>query len=90
MHSVNYSFLWGGLSNIRNFLLIDSEGNLKDSFARKEHKNVLILYSKVLKAKEQVKSQDKDKKPILGQIKSFKADGRSNSNKKDHSKGTER
>ncbi|HEV5169750.1 TPA: DNA-binding protein, partial [Streptococcus pneumoniae] len=32
------------------------------------------MSSKLLKAKEQVKSQDKDKKSILGQIKSFKTD----------------
>lgn len=32
----------------------------------KEHTNVRILSSKFLKAKEQVKSQDKDKKSILG------------------------
>ena len=56
----------------------------------KEHKNVRILSSKLLKAKEQVKSQDKDKKSILGQIKSFKANNKTKSNKKDHIKGTER
>lgn len=56
----------------------------------KEHKNVRILSSKLLKAKEQVKSQDKDKKSILRQIKSFKTDDKAKSNKKDHSKGTER
>lgn len=56
----------------------------------KEHKNVRILSSKLLKTKEQVKSQDKDKKSILGQIKSFKTDEKTKSNKKDHSKGTER
>ncbi|HGD5916107.1 TPA: DNA-binding protein, partial [Streptococcus agalactiae] len=32
----------------------------------------------------------KDKKSILGQIKSFKTDDKTKSNKKDHSKGTER
>ena len=57
----------------------------------KEHKNVRILSSKLLKSKEQVKkSQDKDKKSILGQIKSFKTDDKTKSNKKYHSKGTER
>ena len=60
---------------------IDNNGN--------EHKSVRILSSKLLKAKEQVK-QDKDKKSILGQIKSFKTDDKSKSNNKDHSKGTER
>ena len=56
----------------------------------KEHKNVRILSSKLLKAKEQLKSQDKDKKSILGQIKSFKIDDKTKSTKKDHSKGAER
>ena len=32
----------------------------------------------------------KDKKSILGQIKSFKTDDKAKSNKKDHSKGAER
>lgn len=57
------------------------EGNIK---------NVCILSSKLLKAKEQVKSQDKDKKSLLGQIKSFKTYEKSKSNKKDHSKGAEK
>ncbi|EPU57572.1 hypothetical protein SAG0302_10270 [Streptococcus agalactiae GB00012] len=35
-------------------------------------------------------SKDKDKKSILGQIKSFKTDDKTKSNKKDHSKGAER
>nr|WP_244359505.1 hypothetical protein [Dolosigranulum pigrum] len=56
----------------------------------KEHKNVRILSSKFLKAKEQVKSQDKSKKSLLGQIKSFKTDDKTKSTKKDYSKGTER
>lgn len=56
----------------------------------KEYKNVRILSSKLLKAKEQVRSQDKDKKSILRQINSFKAEDTLKSNKKDHSKGAER
>ena len=56
----------------------------------KEYKNVRILSSKLLKAKEQVRSQDKDKKSILGQINSFKTEDKLKSNKKDHSKGAER
>ena len=56
----------------------------------KEHKNVRILSSKLLKAKEQLKNQGKDKKSILGQIKSFKTDDKAKSNKKDPSKGVER
>lgn len=56
----------------------------------REHKNVRILSSKLLKAKEQVRSQDKDKKSILGQINSFKTEDKLKSNKKDHSKGAKR
>lgn len=56
----------------------------------REHKNIRILSSKLLKAKEQVRSQDKDKKSILGQINSFKTEDKLKSNKKDHSKGAER
>ena len=56
----------------------------------KEYKNVRILSTKLLKAKEQVRSQDKDKKSILGQINSFKAEDTLKSNKKDYSKGAER
>ena len=48
------------------------------------------MSSKLLKVKEKVKDQDKDKKSILGQIKSFKTDDKAKSNKKEHSKGTER
>ena len=39
----------------------------------KELKNVRILSTKLLKATEQVKSQDKDKKSILGQINDLKS-----------------
>ena len=35
-------------------------------------------------------SKNKDKKSILGQIKSFKTDDKSKSNKKNYSKGAER
>lgn len=77
--------------------LINLEGNIvgqvKTSIDNngKEHKNVRILSSKLLKAKEQVKSQDKNKKSILGQIKSFRTfDKETQSINKDHSKGSER
>ena len=56
----------------------------------KEYKNARIFSSKLLKAKEQVKSQGKDKKSILGEIENFKRDDKAKSNKKDHSKGAER
>ena len=80
------------LENLEQGDFVKIFGQVKTSIDNngKEHKNVRILSSKLLKAKEQVKSQDKDKKSILGQIKSFKKDDKVKSNKKEHSKGTER
>ena len=80
------------VENLKQGDFVKIFGQVKTSIDKngKEHKNVLILSSKLLKAKEQVKSQDKDKKSILGQIKSFKTDDKTKSNKKDHSKGAER
>ena len=80
------------LENLKQGDFVKIFGQVKTSIDNKgnEHKNVRILSSKLLKATEQVKSQDKDKKSILGQIKSFKTDEKSKSNKKDHSKGAER
>lgn len=40
----------------------------------KEHTNVRILSSKLLKAKEQMKSQEEKKESVLGAIKKFKAE----------------
>lgn len=57
----------------------------------KEHTNVRILSSKLFKAKEQMKGQDKDKKSILGQIKDFqKEDKQKPKVKKETSKEAER
>ena len=72
------------LENLKLGDFVKIFGQVKTSIDNKgkEHKNVRILYSKLLKAKEQVKSQDKDKKSILGQIKSFKTDDKAKSNKK--------
>lgn len=80
------------LENLKKGDFVKIFGQVKTSIDSngKEHKNVRILSSKLLKAKEQVKSQDKDKKSILRQIKSFKTDDKAKSNKKDHSKGAER
>ena len=80
------------LENLKQGDFVKIFGQVKTSIDNngKEHKNVRILSSKLLKAKEQVKSQDKDKNSILGQIKSFKTDDKAKSNKKDHSKDTER
>ena len=81
-----------GLENLKQGDFVKIFGQVKTSIDNKgkEYKNVRILSSKLLKAKEQIKSQDKDKKSILGQIKSFKTDDKAKSSKKDHSKGAER
>lgn len=62
------------LENLEQGDFVKIFGQVKTSIdnSGKEHKNVRILYSKLLKAKEQVKSQDKDKKSILGKIKALR------------------
>ena len=87
-----YGYKTKDLESLKQGDFVKIFGQVKTSIDNngKEHKNVRILSSKLLKAKEQVKSQDKDKKSILGQIKSFKIDDKTKSNKKDHRKGTER
>ena len=64
------------LQNLKQGDFVKIFGKVKTNIDNngKEYKNVRILSSKILKAKEQVKSQDKDKKFILGQINSFKAE----------------
>ena len=57
----------------------------------KEHTNVRILSSKLLKAKEQMKSQEEKKESVLGAIKKFKAEEKANpTEKKEASKEAER
>ncbi len=57
----------------------------------KEHMNVRILASKLLKAKEQMKSQEEKKNSVLGAIKKFKAEEKAKPmEKKEASKETER
>ena len=87
-----YVYKTKDLQNLKQGDFVKIFGQVKTSNDNngKEYKNVRILSSKLLKAKEQVKSQDKDKKSILGQIKSFKTEDKTKSNKKDHSKSAER
>lgn len=56
----------------------------------KEHTNVRILASKLLKAKEQMKSQEEKKESVLGAIKKFKAEEKAKpTEKKEASKDKE-
>ncbi|MGP1506088.1 MAG: hypothetical protein ACTTIM_01295 [Campylobacter sp.] len=48
----------------------------------KEHTNIRILSSKLLKAKEQMKGRDEKKESILGAIKKFKAEEKAKPTKK--------
>ena len=57
----------------------------------KEHTNVRILASKLLKAKEQMKSKEEKKESVLGAIKKFKAEEKAKpTEKKQASKEAER
>jgi len=57
----------------------------------KEHSNVRILSSKLLKAKEQMKGQEEKKESVLGAIKKFKAEEKAKpTEKKESSKEAER
>lgn len=57
----------------------------------KEYTNVRILASKLLKAKEQMKSQEEKKESVLGAIKKFKAEEKAKpTEKKEASKEVER
>lgn len=71
-----YGYKTKYLQNLKQGDFVKIFGKVKTNIDNngKEHKNVRILSSKILKAKEQVRSQGKDKKSILGQINSFKAE----------------
>lgn len=57
----------------------------------KEHTNVRILSSKILKAKEQMKNQEEMKESVLGAIKKYKTEEKAKPmEKKKSSKETER
>ena len=57
----------------------------------KEHTNIRILYSKLLKAKEQMKGRDEKKESVLGAIKKYQAEDKEKpKEKKETSKEAER
>ena len=57
----------------------------------KEHSNVRILSSKLLKVREQMKGQEEKKESVLGAIKKYQAEDKEKPNeKKDASKEVER
>ena len=48
----------------------------------KEHSNIRILFSKLLKAKEQMKGQEEKKESVLGTIKKYQAEDKEKPNEK--------
>ena len=57
----------------------------------KEHTNIRILSSKLLKAKEQMKGRDEKKESVLGAIKKYQAEDKEKpKEKKETSKEAER
>lgn len=80
------------VANYRKGDFVKIFGQVKTSIDNngKEHKNVRILSTKLLKTKEQLKKKNKEKKSILGQIGDLKSKNKENIKKVEHHKGVER
>lgn len=80
------------VANYRKGDFVKIFGQVKTSIDNngKEHKNVRILSTKLLKTKEQLKKKNKEKKSILGQIGDLKSKNKENIKKLEHHKGVER
>ncbi|HGD6722484.1 MAG: DNA-binding protein [Finegoldia magna] len=80
------------VANYRKGDFVKIFGQVKTSIDNngKEHKNVRILSTKLLKTKEQLKKKNKEKKSILGQIGDLKSKNKENIKKLENHKGVER
>lgn len=80
------------VANYRKGDFVKIFGQVKTSIDNngKEHKNVRILSTKLLKTKKQLKKKNKEKKSILGQIGDLKSKNKENIKKVEHHKGVER
>lgn len=80
------------VANYRKGDFVKIFGQVKTSIDNngKEHKNVRILSTKLLKTKEQLKKRNKEKKSILGQISDLKSKNKENIKKLENHKGVER
>ncbi|WP_019132803.1 DNA-binding protein [Peptoniphilus obesi] len=81
------------LENLKKGDFVKIFGQVKTSIDSngKEHKNVRILSSKLLKAKEQMKGQEKKKESVLGEIKKYQTEDKGKpKEKKETSKEAER
>lgn len=73
-----------------DFVHLFGKGKTNKGKNGKEYRSIKIYSAKLLKAKEQIKTQNKDKKSIFGQINRFKSNDNKKTHKIEHSKGTER
>ena len=81
------------LENLKQGDFVKIFGQAKTSIDKngKEHTNIRILSSKLLKAKEQMKGQEKKKESVLGAIKKYRAEDKEKpKEKKETSKEAER
>ena len=72
-----------GVTNFKkgDFVQLFGKENISVDKNGKEHKNLNILSSKLLKSVKRVNTQDKDKKSIIGQINEIKANEKKESHK---------
>ena len=81
------------LGNLKQGDFVKIFGQVKTSIDNngKEHNNVRILFYKLLKAKEQMKGQEKKKESVLGEIKKYQTEDKGKpKEKKETSKEAER
>ncbi|NSQ70877.1 single-stranded DNA-binding protein, partial [Enterococcus faecalis] len=80
------------VKNLKKGDFVHLFGKEKKSIGKnnKEYTSLKVYSAKLLKAKEQIKTQDKDKKSIFGQINRFNKFDNKKSQKTEHSKGVER
>ena len=80
------------IENLKQGDFIKIFGQIKTSIDNngKEHQNVRILSTKLLKSREQLKGQNKEKKSILGQINDLKSKEKKKIKRTEHFKEDER
>ena len=80
------------IENLKQGDFVKIFGQIKTSIDNngKEHQNVRILSTKLLKSREQLKGQNKEKKSILGQINDLKSKEKKKIKRTEHFKEDER
>ncbi|KWZ76089.1 hypothetical protein HMPREF3200_01891, partial [Anaerococcus tetradius] len=79
------------LENLKQGDFVKMFGQIKTSIDNngKEHQNVRILSTKLLKSREQLNGQNKEKKSILGQINDLKSKEKKKIKRTEHFKEDE-